>query len=48
MGAGYVGSSISCLLGKKHNVILIDNDKSKVEMLNKGISPIEDNLIEEF
>ena len=48
VGTGYVGSSISCLLGQKHNVILIDNDKSKVEMLNKGISPIEDNLIEEF
>ena len=45
LGAGYVGLSISCLLAKKHEINIIDNDNKKIESLKKGISPLDENLL---
>ncbi len=46
IGAGYVGLSISVLLSQKNQVTVVDTDKKKVELINKGISPIKDPEIE--
>ena len=34
VGAGYVGSSISCLLGQVHEVTVVEIDKKKTELIN--------------
>ena len=47
-GAGYVGLSSAILLSQNHEVIATDIIQEKVDMLNKGISPIDDIQIEEF
>ena len=47
-GTGYVGLSIATLLAQKNEVVAIDIIQEKVEMLNKHISPIKDNEIEDY
>ena len=47
-GIGYVGLSNAVLLSQDNNVIAFDIDESKVDKVNKRISPIEDIEIEEF
>ncbi len=47
-GAGYVGLSIATLLAQKNNVELVDVIPEKVELINKRISPIQDEYIEKF
>nr|WP_035777532.1 nucleotide sugar dehydrogenase [Butyrivibrio sp. AE3004] len=47
-GAGYVGLSIATLLSQKHKVTVVDVIKEKVDMLNKRISPIQDEYIEKY
>ncbi len=46
IGTGYVGLvSGVCLSEKGHNVVCVDNNQEKVDMINSGISPIyEDGL----
>ena len=46
IGTGYVGLvSGVCLSEKGHNVVCVDNDQDKVDLINSGISPIyEDGL----
>ena len=46
IGLGYVGLPTALEFSKKgFNVIGVDVDKDKVEMINKGICPIKDSLM---
>ncbi len=36
-GAGYVGLSNAVLLAQHHNVILLDIDQNKVDLINKAL-----------
>ncbi|HDR1419817.1 TPA: nucleotide sugar dehydrogenase [Pasteurella multocida] len=47
-GAGYVGLSNAVLLAQHHNVILLDIDQNKVDLINNKKSPITDKEIEDF
>ena len=47
VGAGYVGMSIAVLLSQENEVSIVDIDKSKVELINNRLSPIEDSDITE-
>ncbi|WP_026660037.1 nucleotide sugar dehydrogenase [Butyrivibrio sp. AC2005] len=47
-GAGYVGLSIATLLSQKHKVTVVDVIPEKVDMLNKRVSPIQDDYIEKY
>ncbi len=48
IGAGYVGLSIAVLLSQKHDVKIIDIDKNKLELIDKGISPLADDYIKNY
>ena len=47
-GTGYVGLSIATLLSQHHHVTAVDIIPEKVDMLNQGISPIQDEYIEKY
>jgi len=47
-GAGYVGLSNSMLLAQNHEVVIVDINTTKIEKLNKKISPVMDAEIEDF
>ena len=47
-GTGYVGLSIATLLAQHHHVTAVDVVPEKVEKLNNGISPIQDEYIEKY
>ena len=47
-GTGYVGLSIAVLLSQHHKVTAVDVIPEKVELINKRISPIQDDKIEEY
>lgn len=48
IGAGYVGLSLSVLLSRKHRVVALDVVPEKIDLINKGKSPIVDNDIEYY
>jgi len=48
VGSGYVGFSLAILISQSHSVIAVDNDVKIVDQINKNISPIDDNLIDDF
>ena len=48
VGSGYVGMSLSVLLAQHNEVVVFDINPTKVEQLNKKISPIIDAEIEDF
>ena len=47
-GAGYVGLAMAALISLKHNVTIVDVDLTKVEKINRRVSPIKDQKIENF
>ena len=47
-GTGYVGLSLATLLSVKNEVMALDIIKEKVDMINKRISPIQDEYIEKY
>ena len=47
-GTGYVGLSMATLLSQHHEVTAVDIIAEKVEMINKRISPIQDEFIEKY
>ncbi len=49
IGSGYVGMSLSVLLGKGNNhVKILEIDKEKVKKINEGLSTVRDELIEKY
>ncbi len=48
VGLGYVGLSNAILLAQFHEVVAVDVDFEKVNSLNKGISPLEDEDIKNY
>lgn len=47
-GTGYVGLSLAVLLAQHNEVHAVDIVKEKVDMINKKISPIQDDYIEKY
>ena len=48
VGTGYVGMSMVALLGQHNEVIALDIDKERVELINQGKSTVKDADIQEF
>lgn len=47
-GMGYVGLSLATLLSQHHEVVAVDIVSEKVNMINRRISPIQDDYIEKY
>ena len=47
-GTGYVGMSIAVLLAQHHEVTAVDIIPEKVDMINRRVSPIQDDYIEKY
>ncbi len=47
-GTGYVGLSLATLLSVRHEVVAYDILEEKVEMINRRVSPIQDEYIDKF
>ena len=47
-GTGYVGLSLAVLLSQKHEVVAVDIIPEKVDMINRRVSPIQDDYIEKY
>lgn len=48
VGTGYVGLANAVLLAQHNEVVALDIDDHKVNLINQNISPIEDVDISEF
>ena len=47
-GTGYVGLSMATLLAQHNEVIAVDIIPEKVDMINRRVSPIQDDYIEQY
>lgn len=47
-GTGYVGLALSTLLSQNHAVTAVDIVKKRVDMINRRVSPVQDEDIEKF
>ena len=47
-GTGYVGLSMGTLLSRHHEVVAVDIIPEKVDMINRRISPIQDDYVERY
>ncbi len=46
LGLGYVGLPLACLLAKKEYIVYgIEPNQEKVDLINQGISPIDDEML---
>ena len=48
VGTGYVGMSLAVLLAQYNHVTAVDIVRDKIEKINENISPIQDDMIEDF
>ena len=48
IGSGYVGLSLGILLGQKNEVKILEIDEKKVSKINQKVSPLKDQLIQEY
>ncbi len=48
IGSGYVGLCMGVVLARAHKVTLVDIDKAKVELINRGESPIYEKNIDTY
>ena len=48
VGAGYVGLSIAVLLAQNHDVMVLDINEQKVNLINNKVSPLKDREISDF
>ncbi len=47
-GTGYVGLSVAVLLAQHNTVTAVDLVREKVEQINNGVSPIQDEYLEKY
>ncbi|MDE6097835.1 MAG: UDP-glucose 6-dehydrogenase, partial [Muribaculaceae bacterium] len=47
-GTGYVGLSIATLLAQHNHVTAVDVISEKIDSINRGISPIQDEYLEKY
>jgi len=47
-GTGYVGLSNAVLLAQNNQVVTLDIIEDKVKQINSGVSPIDDDMIQEY
>ena len=45
VGTGYVGFSIGVLLSQKHQIKFLDINRNRIDLINRGRAPIEDDLV---
>lgn len=48
VGSGYVGTSMAVLLAQQHNVVALDIDPVRVELLNNRLPTVEDKDLAQF
>ena len=49
IGSGYVGLALAVTLSKKYSICINDIDEEKVNKINQGLSPLDDNeFLEQF
>ncbi len=48
VGLGYVGLSLATLLSVRHQVIALDINKKKVDLINRRMSPFDDSGIKDY
>jgi UDPglucose 6-dehydrogenase len=48
VGMGYVGMSMAALLGQNNNVTAFDTDGTRIDLINQGLSTVEDADLQEF
>lgn len=48
VGTGYVGMSIGVLLSQYNEVVFLDIDEDRIELVNRKKSPVQDDEIEKF
>lgn len=47
-GCGYVGLSMAVLLSQKYSVSAVDINTDRIDLINRRVSPIRDELIQEY
>jgi len=48
IGAGFVGMSMAAILAKNYQVKILDNDSTKVDLINASKSPLSEPLMEKY